>query len=255
MAKLTLAGFDTALAMEWAVISTGLRARRSLAAWTAREPCLAGFESPRELVEAIVDGPVGESIELSQAVLRLAADDPLAARVLIQVMMPTLATECFRTARVLWRARVPVDDGDVVALVLGAAAEAVGSYARLVVPFPLRTLRRRTIEIVTRRRARMIEDARANPVGLVEDVGLAATEAPRSATEALAETLATAVELGVVSSDDANLVWVSRAGGFTTLALAEGEERESERLRRRRSRAQRRLIEHRERLLEAGVAV
>ncbi len=52
--------------------------------------------------------------------------------------------------------------------------------------------------------ARMVEDARANPVGLVEDVGLAATEAPRSATEALAETLA--------RDADARLAWQNAFG-------------------------------------------
>jgi hypothetical protein len=252
-------GFDRALATEWAVISTGASARRSLRSWVGREPVLAGFESPHDVLLGIVgDVSLQDSIAVSQAVLRLARTDQLAARLLIQVMVPTLATECFRTRRVLRAERVTADGVEVVALVVGAAAEAIAGYSRLVVPYPLRTLRCRTIEIITRRRARLIRRARVESCELLDDRGdagrIVEDDSP-TASDLLAETLSTAVELGIVSGEDAELVWVTRHFDVSTRALARGDHRESERLRKRRTRAQRRLIENRDAFLAAGVAV
>jgi len=67
----------------------------------------------------------------------------------------------------------------------------------------------------------------------------------------LARTLRLAVGKGIVSADDATLVWASTHLGETSLSLACGDVREAERLRRRRSRAQQRLARHSAELLEA----
>jgi len=259
MPKMSCDGFDKALATEWAVISTGMAARRSLAGWTSREPMLAAFESPHGVLEGIVgDGALEDSIAVSQAVLRMARTDRLAARLLIQVMVPTLATECFRSRKVLRAAQVRAEDADVVALVMGAAAKAIAGYSRLVVPYPLRTLRCRTIEIITRQRSQWIDRRQAEEYELFDEHGEAGRvvkdDGPTT-SELLAETLSTAVDLGIVSREDAHLVWVTRHHEVPTRALAGGDERESERLRKRRTRAQRRLIENREAFLDAGIAV
>lgn len=254
---MTCKEFDTALAMEWAVISTGAAARRAVLRWGETEPALAGAETPAGVIDTILSAPEEESIAVTQAVLRLARSDRLAARLLIQVMVPTLATECFRSSRMLRAGRVPVTSSEVVALVIGAAAEAIGSYARRpVVPFPLRTIRRRMIEIVIARRSRLMKQAEVESVQFAEATHPSGDPMDTEPTpaELLADTLTTAVELGIVSGQDAQVVWLSRRFDVSALAQADNDAREHERLRRRRSRAQRRLIENRETLLDAGLA-
>lgn len=254
---MTCKEFDTALAMEWAVISTGAAARRAVLRWGETEPALAGAETPAGVIDTILSAPEEESIAVTQAVLRLARSDRLAARLLIQVMVPTLATECFRSLRMLRAERVPVTSSEVVALVIGAAAEAIGSYARRpVVPFPLRTIRRRMIEIVIARRSRLIKQADVESVQFAEATYTSGDpmDTEPSPAELLADTLTTAVDLGIVLRQDAQVVWLSRRFDVSALAQADNDPREHERLRRRRSRAQRRLIESRETLLNAGLA-
>lgn len=257
MANMTCKEFDRALAMEWAVISTGAAARRALLRWGEAESALADAETPADLVDKILTAPEEESIAVTQAVLRLARSDRLAARLLIQLMVPTLATECFRSLRMLKAERVPVTSSEVVALVIGAAAESIGSYARRpVVPYPLRTIRRRMIEIVIARRNRMIRQAEVESVQFAETTHTSADPSDTEPTpaELLADTLTTAVDLGIVSGQDAQVVWLSRRFDVSALAQADNDAREHERLRRRRSRTQRRLIENRELLLDAGLA-
>lgn len=254
---MTCKEFDRALAMEWAVISTGAAARRALLRWGEAEPALVGAETPADVVHAILSAPEDESIAVTQAVLRLARSDRLAARLLIQLMVPTLATECFRSLRMLKAERVPITSSEVVALVIGAAAESIGSYARRpVVPYPLRTLRRRMIEIVIARRNRLIRQAEIESVQFAEATHTSSdpVETEPTPAELLADTLTTAVDLGIVSAQDAQVVWLSRRLDVSALTQADNDEREHERLRRRRSRAQRRLIESRELLLDSGLA-
>lgn len=257
MTNMTCKEFDTALAMEWAVISTGAAARRAVRRWGETEPVLEAMCTPEEVIRTIRSAPEDESIAVTQAVLRLARTDRLAARLLIQQMVPTLATESFRSLGILRAERVPVTSSEVVALVLGAAAEAIGSYARRPeVPFPLRTIRRRMIELIIARRNRLIMQTQVETAEFSDghqESDDPIEEEPTPA-ELLAETLATAVELGIVSGDDAQVVWLSRRFDVSARAQADNDRREHERLRRRRSRAQRRLIEGRNLLLDAGLA-
>ena len=271
---------------EWAVISTGRHARQAMQRWGTAEPVFAGLESPAEVIDAIAVAkgePYEASIALSQAVLRLAATEELAARLLMQVMVPTLATECYRSLRVLRDehlvsgSRIEPTSRDAVELVMGAAAEAIACYAGRTTPYPLRTIRRRLIELIVQRRSKAVEALRAatsiervcfeisisskfattegyGDPGSVEKVWVA-PEVERSAAELLADTLRAAVTLGIVSEDDAGLVWASRYHGETSRSLAGDDRREAERLRRRRSRAQQRLIAHRDLLLATGIAV
>ena len=202
--------FGAALRDEWSVISSGRWARARLRRWVEEEPVLGDFMSLGEVVEAIAV-PVGHSAELSvevtRAVLRLAVEDPLASRLLLQVMVPIMAKECFRSLRILQSQAIAVDDAELVTLVLGSAADAIASLAGLHRVYPLRVLRQRTLRV--------------------------------------------AVGKGIVSAQDASLVWASVHRGETSLSLAAGDAREAERLRRRRSRAQRRLAQYRSDLVEA----
>ena len=162
----------------------------------------------------------------------------------------------------------------MVDLVLSAAAEAVACYGGRTLKFPLRTIRRRFIEIIVQRRTKII-DAETLGVSISTLSPNGTTAGPRSSAssatdgegflpgpepspasyEVLAETLETAVQLGIVTEEDAGLVWATRYHQQTSFDLGGGDRRETERLRRRRSRAQQRLAANRDALLAAGVAV
>ena len=251
---------------DWEHTACGRRTRDTLIRWSETETALSGFESLREVVVEIEGAPLDRSIEVTQAVLRLAKSEELAHRALIQVMVPMIATESYRSLRILRQVHhhdhstVQPRGSDVVDLVLSAAAEAVACYGGRTLKFPLRTIRRRFIEIIVQRRTRVIKAETlgvsiSSPATGSGDDSLAAPERGPAASEVLAETLETAVELGIVTAEDAGLVWASRYHQQTSLDLGGGDKREAERLRRRRSRAQQRLVANRDVLLDAGVAV
>ena len=266
---------------DWKHLACGRRTRDTVSRWAVPEPALGGFESLHDVVAEIEGATLERSIEITQAVLRLAKSEELAHRALIQVMVPMIATESYRSLRILRQVHhhahsaVRPRGADVVDLVLSAAAEAVACYAGRTLKFPLRTLRRRFIELIVQYRTKIInaETLGFSLSGLApgasggaasrsgretEDAGEAHLAMPERApgpSELLAETLETAVQLGIVTEEDAALVWASRYHQQTSFELGGNDRREVERLRRRRSRAQQRLVANRDALLEAGVAV
>lgn len=265
---------------DWARVSAARSSRDSLRLWAQTEPALADFDSLDEVVAAIEGSVLERSIEITQAVTRLAKTEELAHRLLLQVMVPTIATECHRSMRVLYQIHIQDQStvrptgADVVDLVLGCAAEAVACYGGRTLAYPLRTIRRRFIEILIHRRSSRIraetlgvslaglqpggsfarERVRVDAGGERGDSCLVAPEPDAGAAEILAETLQVAVDLGIVSSADAGLVWATRYHQQTSLDLGGGDRREAERLRRRRSRAQQRLVAHADELRAAVLA-
>lgn len=253
MQHATCNGFGSAMSQEWSVICAGKWGRARLAKWAESEPDLARFRYLNDVVEAIavpVGQPHDESVKVTQAVLRLAVDDPLAARLLLHVMIPIVAKECYRSVRILRALGVRVDDSEVVTLVIGAAAESIASLAGDSRVYPLRVLRQRLLKRVEWRRERLIANARELVHDdRVLDVGAASSSEPPAVL--LARTLRLAIDKQIISVDDASLVWASAHEGETSLTLAGGNAREAERLRRRRSRAQLKLAQHRLELVEA----
>jgi len=236
---------------EWSVISKGRWAKVRHQRWAEAEPILGALGSVGEVADAIAI-PLGESrdssLAMTQAVLRVAADDPLAVRLILHVMVPMLAKECFKSLRILETQGVRLDDAEIITIVLGSANDAIASLSGSEQPFPLRILRQRTIKRIARRRNRLV----ANSLELTEETPLepAALVPEKPPAVLLAQTLRLAVGKGIVSQGDASLVWASTHRGETSLTLAGGDKREAERIRRRRSRAQRCLAEHRSELLE-----
>lgn len=284
MYSINCTNIGRALRDEWAIIATSRRSQDATASWSQAEPALEAFTSPAAILEAIETAPLEDSITVTQAVVRLAEDHELAARLLIQVMVPTIASECYRSLRVLrqihlqYQSSISPTGSDVADLVLGSTAEAVACYAGRSLSYPLRTIRRRMIEIIIQRRTKLINTQVGvrSLAGLQADGAswhnelrpkdrepswdpgesfLAETMSEPSPAELLAETLDVAVDLGIVSASDAGLVWATRYHQQTSLELGDGDKREAERLRRRRSRAQQRLIAHRSDLLASGIAV
>lgn len=251
MREATCNTFGTAMREEWATISTGRWARARFKRWVEVEPLLGELGSMEGTVSAIAV-PLGHSadlsVEVTDAVLRLAVEDPLAVRLVLHVMVPILAKESFKSLRLLQAQNVRVPDAEVVTMVLGAATDAIASIAGTEKAFPLRTLRDRTIRRIRRRRDRIVRDARELVIEELPEV--AASPSAKPAAVLLAETLRLAVGKGIVTEEDAHLVWASTHHGETSMSLAGGNKTEAERLRRRRSRAQRRMADHRGELVE-----
>ena len=183
MREVACNSFGSALRQEWSVISNGRWARARLRRWADDEPVLADSTSLDEVTDAIAI-PIGHpqefSSEVTRAILRLAVNDPLASRLLLQVMLPILAKECFRSLRILESERVAVDDAELVTIVLGSASEAIASLAGLHRVYPLRTLRQRTLKGVERRRDQLIVNARELATEKLPRLGFAGTLGPTS---------------------------------------------------------------------------
>lgn len=245
---------SAALRDEWRHIGSQRRSRDQLEGWSQVEPDLVGLGSLQEVVDVIavpVGVPLERSVAVTQAVIRLAQTEPLARRLLLQVMAPILVKEMFRTLAVLRLAKVEydVDDSEVISVVLGSATDAIASAAGSTLEWPLRNLHRRLTKRLVRRREKLIAEVRERLEFLPEQDSVASTP-EQSPAVLLAQTLELAVSRGIVSGDDARLVWASTFHGKTSFTLAEGDQREAERLRKRRTRAQQRLAARRTELVE-----
>lgn len=79
------------LDLEWERVAKGPVARRALRRWTASWPELAEFESLMDLVETVNErGHPEESDAVLLTLLRVAPDDDLAGRTVLQAMMPAV---------------------------------------------------------------------------------------------------------------------------------------------------------------------
>ncbi len=251
MRSTTCSSVHESLTREWAVTVKTRSSGGVVQRWAALEPSIGRFRNLDDIVKAIAV-PIGqsydESIEIAQAVIRLSAADPLAQRLMLQVMAPILTKECFKSSQILRSLGVRVDDAEIITMVLGAATDAIAAVAGSTIDWPLRDLRRRTIKRIVRRRDRLVRNSR-ELADEIPEAAAASTE--QSPAELLKATLDLAITKGIVSSDDAALVWSSSHHGETSFTLANGDRREAERLRRRRSRAQRRMAERSAELIEA----
>ncbi len=252
MRTVTCSSFGAVMREEWSVISSGRWAKTRHRHWIEAEPILGDLGSVTDVADAI-SIPIGHSREFSlavtQAVFRLAVEDPLATRLILHVMVPMLAKECFKSLQIIESQGVRLDDSEIITIVLGSASDAIASLVGSEQPFPLRILRQRTIKRISRRRQRLISNLLELTTETPIERSSPIPEKPPAVL--LARTLQLAVGKGIVSPDDARLVWASTHRGETSMTLAGGDKREAERLRRRRSRAQRRLVESRSELLEA----
>lgn len=79
------------LITEWIELNSSDAARSTLARWGTDKPLLAGFAHPHEIVDAIDASNPGDQDALFLALLRLTqAGQPLAGRILLQLMLPKL---------------------------------------------------------------------------------------------------------------------------------------------------------------------
>ncbi|MFN0029705.1 MAG: hypothetical protein ACKV2O_21330 [Acidimicrobiales bacterium] len=230
------------LDQEWAALAASPGAARQLRLWRADHGCFADIGSLGELIEVIRHGEFDVSNDLVWSLLELAVHDALAVRTVLQALIPGLGGELGWL--LAWAGRTDhglLDEGDVDQMLVVAVMEAIRHAAGKRRAWPLSSILRRTHRVLRRD---VLEEERWRATMMVTDCPEAQDiESPEStAGEVLAEVLTDARRDGTMSSGDVELVWLTRIGGYQPAELADRFGVNGDCLRRRRQRAEARLI-------------
>lgn len=216
---------------EWDELVRSPRLAEALGAWAEDEPALR-FESPAALVEQTErrDRPADADAVLA-ALARRAGTDDLAARVLLQLVLPG----CKRLLRLYGRR----DPEEWAALIVSTMWDRIRHYPvdrrpERVAANLLLDVRHRTIRAVRRHRPT------APLYGLAEHDLPAVDPGPGAAAEAVSA-VGAAVRRGRIDLDDARLVVLTRLGEVTVTEVAEHAHTSEQTVRKRRHRAEARL--------------
>jgi len=184
---------------EWQQLARGVLPAR-LRLWAEREPALAPFVDPARLVE-FVRGSVSSAMkdELLRPLVRLAADDPLAARVVLQLLLPGLKRIAARTLHDL------SERDELWELLLAHAWERIRRYPlarrprHIAANVLLDTLKRTMRELERERRRRRRSDS-----------GAAVTAPAQDQRTEIARLLVAAVSAGAISQLEARIIFETR---------------------------------------------
>jgi hypothetical protein len=236
---------------EWQQLSSG-RLRPKLREWAEAEPALAPFADPATLIRFLRrPGPWAARDALLRALLYRARLEPLAARVVLEALLPGLK----RVAeRVILDSR---DRDELWSLLLACAWEQIRTYplerrpSRIAANLLLDT-RRKTLDQFLRERARPRSRPDGNGAGRARQRAVEQREAAASLSAASSARqqvhgdvdalLATAVEAGAISREEAELIARTRIDGVALHELAAAASVAYHTLNVRRIRAERRLL-------------
>jgi hypothetical protein len=232
-----------ALDAEWATVGTSPEARAAFGRWAMEEPALAGMNSPAEAVASCRGAAPATSAPVLGALLRH-AKEPLAARAVLQTVVPSLRIQAARRvggARQMvsgqgWEAGDDFD-ADVVEVALRRIAELAGTSP----PWPAQAICESTWMTM---RCALVRSARwGTPATLDEDVASREASPERSDAEALTVALVDAVRAQCLPVDDAAVIYTTRVLGRSAAELASAQGRTARALRAQRSRAEQRLVD------------
>jgi len=200
------------LETEWARIAVTRTAARRLKRWAATAPSLGGWATPAALVSAIVADRQWGRPDPRLAALVEVAGDRLAARAVLQAILPGLAAEPVLHCRYHRPLAGPSDDpDDVVAELVAAAWEVIAERAGVSLADPENGLVRSAAERVrTRRRAEARIQARLTSLPATTEGGTAGLYDARSAAEEVVVSLVEAVRSRTVTARQAGLVYSVR---------------------------------------------
>ena len=225
------------LAGEWAFVAESRGARRVVWEWGETSVALCGMCSPAELLAACNRrGSPSESAGILRAVL-LRADEPLAARTVLQALVPGMLRLVSRASRQSGWVGVEGAWGslaDVSSEVVVSTVEVIARLAGRDVEWPQTVILDgawHRVEAVARR-------WRRRQSGQLEMVWCVPEAHP---AEQLAAVLRVAVDTGRVSAAEAELVWRFRVDDETSEATAAVKGCSVVALRKRRERAEHRL--------------
>ena len=219
------------LELEWSDVVRSAAARDHLRSWAAAEPVLDRFTGLDDVVRFTLEyGHPGASDDVLRVFAAQAEHDQLAARVLLQALIPGLipVAVSFRSA---------FDNADdSAAQVVTAAYERIRTYPiqrrprRIAANIVLDT--RQTVSRALQRRARFGEV----PTAEIEQLVLAPH--PVTAVDRLVHLVGDAVSRRVIDTRDARLILLSRVLDVSTADLAAEHRCLPQSLRRRRRRAE-----------------
>ncbi len=221
------------LEAEWPALAAGPLLPR-LHAWAEHEPVLAGFATPQQLLRQLrgLRGHPDAENEILAALLRQAVSDPLAARLVLQALLPGLKA---LARRILLEAS---ERDEVWSALLAYCWERIRSYPlerrprRIAANLLLDTLNATTRELKQHRRAR-------DPYApLVEAEQITAMPVDRDVERLLRQ----AVAASAISAEEAELILRTRIDRADLHTLAQREGLAYNTLLVRRLRAERRLL-------------
>jgi hypothetical protein len=238
----TIAAMDTpnpfrSLAREWAALGNTASARTALRRWAETEDVLAGFTSPTEVVASCQRrGDPRAANAVLGALLRL-ADDPLAARAVLQAVLPSLAARAWRRR---WDGSSLWDDvGELDAEMVVVAMERIAELAGTSPEWPSQAI----VEVAYARLRWAAQVARRRQVHTVPLDAVHDLAAPDHGVEDdFADVLLDAVAAGGLRRDDAAVIYATRVLGFTPAEVAERQRRDVRAVRTQRARAERTLV-------------
>lgn len=227
------------LAEDWAAVGPSSAARAALRRWQRAEPILAGFDSPADVVAACQRrGDPRAANALVGALLRL-ADDELAARAVLQAVLPSLAARAWRRRPDggggvgIWDS-VEELDAELVTLALERIRELAGTSPE----WPAQAV----VEVSSARLRWAAQVSRRRRIETVPLDGTHDAVAPDDrADERVGAVLLDAVRSGGLRRRDAALVYATRVLGFTPAEVAEQQRRDVRAVRCQRARAERAL--------------
>lgn len=231
----------TALDDEWQQIARCHRSTACLRTWETDHACFEGLGNLGQLVAAVRTADAERSTEMVWALLELAVDDQLATRTLLQIVVPGLGGEL--RWLVEWARRTDhrlLEGGDVDQLLIAAAMEAIRHASGRRKPWPVMSILRRAHRVLLRETGMEEDWRRVN--ALADPDHERSIRCEPSTDESLGGLLGEASRTGAVSRDDAALVWLTRVAGFQPAELEGRFAASSECLRRRRHRAEARLV-------------
>jgi len=221
------------LEAEWPALASGALLGR-LRVWSELEPALAGFATPQQLLRQLrgLRGQHRAEDEILIALVRQARTDPLAARVVLQALLPGLKA---LARRILLEAG---EREELWSALLAHCWERIRRYplerrpARIAANTLLDTLKKTTYELKRQRRDRDLFADEPLP-------DQAAHPADASDVERL---VARAVAAAAITHDEAELILRTRIDGRNLHALADEAGLAYHTVKVRRLRAEKRLL-------------
>jgi hypothetical protein len=221
------------LEAEWPSLAAGALQPR-LRAWAAAEPALAGFATPQQLLRHLrgLRGRPRAEDEILAALVRQAQSDPLAARVVLQALLPGLKA---LAGRLLLDAS---EREELWSALLAHCWERIRRYpierrpARIAANVLLDTLKKTTWELKRQRRLRDQEGGGVQPDQV-------ATSGVDPDVDRL---IGRAVAAAAISAEEAELIMRTRVDGADLHALARERGLAYHTLKVRRLRAEKRLL-------------
>lgn len=231
------------LELDWNDAGRSRTARAALEHWGARDPALAAFETPADLVARCQERDDGDHDRdaILAALLVDAGTDPWAVRTLLQALLPGLASVARRATAFVggrWPVWNGLDELDQHVVVVAYERITIVSLERPV--WVARAIVDGTWQRVRAYARRSRRQAHCHAA--LAEVGNLGVTASRTAAEELAAVLSDAVKRGRIERFDAGLIYRSRLAGERMEDLARGSGLDPRSLWRRRVVAETALI-------------